>query len=147
MENNFASKPRPNKSISSNKESLKVLIPLILVIELGPNSNIITKDDCPIRNDEIINKMIRFRFIIYLNEIDEIPTADCGVNYFMEFSIFGKKARYKLDTSMVDDKIIPLKKLKVIYFFANSVEEVEDYAKSAANFRINIVTETKDAPF
>ena len=91
--------------------------------------------------------MMRFRFIIYLNEIDEVVSVDPSLNYFMEFSIFSKKARYKLDTSMVEDKIIPLKKLKVIYFFANSVEEVEEYAKIGANFRINIISETKDPHF
>ena len=91
--------------------------------------------------------MIRFRFIIYLNEIDEVIFKDPSLNYFMEFSIFGKKARYKLDTSLAGDKIIPLKKLKVIYFFANSVEEVEEYAKIGPNFRINIIAEAKDAHF
>ena len=90
-------------------------------MELGPNSNNITLDCCPIKNDEIISKMVRFRFIIYLNEIDEVVNVDSGYNYYLEFSIFGKKARYKLDTSLVHHKIIPLRKLKVIYFFANSI--------------------------
>ena len=87
--------------------------------------------------------MIRFRFIVYLNEIDEVVSVNSSLNYFMEFSIFGKKTRYKLDTSR-GHKNIPLKKLKVIYFFANSLEKAEEYAKTAGNFRINILTETKE---
>ena len=68
--------------------------------------------------------MIRFRFIIYLNQIDEVVSVDPSLNYYMEYSIFGKKARYRLDLSLVDQKLIPLRKLKVIYLFAHSVEKL-----------------------
>ena len=42
-------------------------ISLNIVIQLGPNTNIITKDNCPMKRDQIINNMMRFRFILFLN--------------------------------------------------------------------------------
>lgn len=79
------------------------------------------------KNDEIINKMYRFRLIIYLNEIDEVSGLKTNTNYFLEFSLFGKKSKYKLNLGMVEkSKIIPLNKLKIFYFFTNSIESLEN---------------------
>jgi len=39
-------------------------------LELGPNSKLIIQQNCPIKNDAIISKMERYRFIIYLVSID-----------------------------------------------------------------------------
>ena len=123
-----------------------------IVIELGPNTNITTIDNHPVCNDEIINKMIRFRFIIFLNEIDEVVELGENLSYSLEISVMEKKIKYRLDTSLLPGSnqprttnfggntkstrifnfssseplnVIPLKKLKVFYFFANSMEEVE----------------------
>lgn len=41
--------------------------------------------------------MIRFRLIIYLNEIDEVVDVDPSYNYFLEFTLFNKKTKYKLN--------------------------------------------------
>lgn len=71
---------------------------------------------------------------------------------------FGRKTKYRLDLSLMNSgqtitnpktwgnkstrknivsngssiNIIPLKKLKVLYFFANSMDEVKEYSKSGA---------------
>ena len=40
-------------------------------------------------------------------------------------------------------KIIPLRKLKVIYFFVNSQESLEEYANSGTFLKLNIILESK----
>lgn len=62
---------------------LKVILSINIVIELGPNSNITTKNDIPLKNDEIINQMMRFRMIFFLNEIDQIPSIQLNNHYFL----------------------------------------------------------------
>ena len=42
------------------------------IIELGPNSNIIFEQDVPVKNDHMINTMIRYRMILYLKELDQV---------------------------------------------------------------------------
>ena len=39
-------------------------------ISLGPNSSIITKNNRPLRNDQTIHEMTRYRFLMYLHELD-----------------------------------------------------------------------------
>lgn len=68
--------------------------------------------------------MIRFRLIIYLNEIDEVVDVDPSYNYFLEFTLFNKKTKYKLNMGFAHEKIIPLNKLKVFYFFAHSIDNL-----------------------
>ena len=118
-------------------------ISLNIVIQLGPNTNIITKDNCPMKRDQIINNMMRFRCILFWNEIDFIPDVLQSYHYFIQFSIFGSKVRYKLDMSMLDMKIITLRKLKVIYFFVNSQESLENYANSGALLKLHLIIESK----
>jgi len=69
--------------------------------------------------------MTRFRLIIFLNEIDQVVDVDHECNYYLEFTLFNKKSKYKLNMSLAHDKIIPLNKLKVFYFFAHSIENLE----------------------
>ncbi len=89
--------------------------------------------------------MIRFRLIIFLNEIDEVVDVNPNCHYYLEFTLFKKKSRYRLNMSMVNQKIIPLNKLKVFYFFAHSVENLEqEYIDSNPSFRMHIVTEHKE---
>ena len=51
--------------------------------------------------------------------------------------------KYKMDLSLIDMGVIPLRKLKVIYFFINSEENLENYANSGACLRMIISTENK----
>lgn len=88
--------------------------------------------------------MIRFRLIIYLNEIDQVVGVDPQFNYYLEFSLFNKKTKYKLNVNGGDEKVIPLNKLKVFYFFAHSIENLEqEYIQSNPSFKMHIVTEQK----
>jgi len=90
-----------------------------LEISLGPNSSIITKNDYPVRNDETIHQMVRYRFLIYLHELDELIGVKNNHNYFFEFSIFGNKFKLKIDVHP-KDKVTPIKKLRVCYFFVQA---------------------------
>ena len=44
---------------------------------------------------------------------------------------------------MLDMKIITLRKLKVIYFFVNSEESLENYANSGALLKLHLIIESK----
>jgi hypothetical protein len=57
--------------------------------------------------------------------------------------IFGVKVRHKLDLSMAHIGVIPLRKLKVIYFFAHSEDNLENYANSGVELKLNLITENK----
>lgn len=85
--------------------------------------------------------MIRFRLIIFLNEIDQVVDVNEECNYFLEFTLFNKKSKYKLDTSLAHEKVIPLNKLKVFHFFSHSIENLEqEYIQSNPSFKMHIVT-------
>ena len=87
-------------------------------MELGPYSKLIIQDNCPIKNDEIINQMIRYRFIINLVSIDEITKVDPSLSYYLEYSLINIKVKYKLEVN-AHDTIVPLNKLRVIYAFCH----------------------------
>lgn len=88
--------------------------------------------------------MIRFRLIIFLNEIDEVVNINDNYNYYLEFTLLNRKSKYKLNLGSIDQKVITLNKLKIYYFFANSIESLEqDYILSNAAFNLYIVTEHK----
>lgn len=70
--------------------------------------------------------MFRFRIIIFLNEIDEVTDINYQLNYFLEFSLFNKKSKFKLNLGLANCKLIPLNRLKVFYFFAHSIENLEE---------------------
>jgi hypothetical protein len=111
-------------------------------ISLGPNSSIITKNDYPIRNDETIHQMVRYRFLIYLHELDELTGVKSNHNYFFEFSIFGSKFKLKVDVN-AKDKVATIKKLRVCYFFVqanNESKSLMEYMNKNETFKINLVT-------
>ena len=120
-------------------------VPSYSEISLGPNSSIITKNDYPVRNDETIHQMARYRFVIYLHELDELTGVKPNHNYFFEFAIFGNKFKLKLDIHP-KNKVAPIKKLRVCYFFVQTSSEPKsllEYMNSHETFKIHLVTENR----
>ena len=66
-------------------------------LELGPNSKLIIQQNCPIKNDAIISKMERYRFIVYLVSIDELTPIEPNRSYYLEYSLVNVRVRYKLE--------------------------------------------------
>ena len=77
------------------------------------------------RNDEAIHQMVRYRFIIYLHELDEMTTIKPSTNYYIEFSLFGSRFKIKLDLRP-GMKVTPIRKLKFSYFFMPIGKDVEN---------------------
>jgi hypothetical protein len=135
------------------------------LIELGPNSNIIFEQDVPVKNDHMINTMIRYRMILYLKELDQVEFPEFlkedyhFYNFFLEYELFGVKNRIKLDFNTNfnhQTKLLQIKKLKINYFFAHSHQDVHSYLnnqpddfiiKIYAEPRHNIKTRTDSASF
>ena len=73
-----------DKEILNLKTSIpKGIFYIIAEISLGPNSSIITKDNRPVRNDETIHEMYRYRFLLYLHELDELVGVAPNTNYHL----------------------------------------------------------------
>lgn len=96
---------------------------------MGPNSNIIFEQDVPLKNDHMINTMIRYRMILYLKELDQVEFPEFlkedynFYNFFLEYELFGVKNRIKLDFNTnfnPEKKLLHIKKLKINYFFSHS---------------------------
>lgn len=60
--------------------------------------------------------MVRYRFLIYLHELDELTGIKPNNNYFLDFGIFGSRFRLKLDVRP-GVKVTTIKKLRICYFF------------------------------
>jgi hypothetical protein len=127
---------KPPKKVHEENNFPKSTIFIILAIELGPKSNIIfDKDNHPIKNDEMINTMIRYRLVLFLKEIDQISLSHLKkdpsqYNYFLEYEMFGVKSRMKLDflkNYNEQKKTLLIKKLKINYFFSHSHKNVYKY--------------------
>lgn len=101
---------------SKTKEIVNLKNSIPEEISLGPNSSIITRNNCPIRNDETIHEMVRYRFLIYLHELDELTNIQPHTNYYLDFMLFGTRFKVKLDLrpGMTSSLI---KKLRLCYFF------------------------------
>ncbi len=85
------------------------------------------------KNSEIQNKpLIRYRLMVYLQSLNELPEdIDLKKNYFVEYTFFDQKMKYKLDLSNIQKKgkqiYLPINKIKVFYFFAKDSKAVSDF--------------------
>jgi hypothetical protein len=60
--------------------------------------------------------MVRYRFLIYLHELDELTGICPHTNYYLDFGLFGAKFKIKLDLRPNMSSSL-IKKLRVCYFF------------------------------
>lgn len=114
-------------------------------ISLGPNSSIITRNDYPVRNDETIHQMARYRFVLYLHELDELTGVKPNHNYYFEFAVFGNRFKLKLDLHP-KTKVAPIKKLRLSYFFVqtnNEQRSLLEYMNTHEAFRIHLLAENR----
>jgi len=76
--------------------------------------------------------MKRYRTIIYIHMLYDIPKdIDYKKNYYIEYTIFGQKQRYKVDMasafSYQGDIMVPINKLRVFYFFSYDRKGVAEF--------------------
>ncbi len=128
---------------SKNREVDKLEHTLPEEVELGPNSKLIIQDNCPIKNDAIISKMVRYRFIIYLVAMDELTDIDATRNYYLEYSIVNVKVRYKIDVRP-GSQTVTLNKLRVVYAFCHDRKALNDYINAVDCLTVQLVSESLD---
>ena len=75
--------------------------------------------------------MYRYRLMFLFQFIKDIPeNIDITKNYYIEYQIFNyKKLRYKVNfnTPFMADRLVPLKKLRIFYFFAEDKADVKKF--------------------
>jgi hypothetical protein len=71
--------------------------------------------------------MSRYRFLIYLHELDELVGVAPHTNYHLEFALFGSKFKSKLDLRPGVSSTL-IKKLRLCYFFFPTPMEHENLA-------------------
>jgi hypothetical protein len=71
---------------------------------------------------ETIHEMARYRFLIYLHELDELTTIHPHTNYYLDFSLFGTRFKLKLDLKPSLSSLL-IKKLRLCYFFFPLAQE------------------------
>ena len=76
--------------------------------------------------------LMRYRLMIYLQSLNELPgDIDLKRNYFVEYTLFDQKMKYKLDLANLQKKgkqiYLPINKVKVFYLFAHERKAVSDF--------------------
>lgn len=66
--------------------------------------------------------MARYRFLIYLHELDELTTIHPHTNYYLDFTLFGTRFKLKLDLKPSLSSLL-IKKLRLCYFFFPLAQE------------------------
>lgn len=90
--------------------------------------------------------MVRYRFLIYLHELDEMTNIQPHTNYYLDFALFGSKFKIKLDLrpGMTSSLI---KKLRLCYFFfptANELQNLQEYIQKQEVLKIHLLAERRD---
>ena len=89
------------------------------------------KDKVDKSTGQKIKKMYRYRMMFLFNTIRDIPKdIDITKNYYIEYQILKyKKIRYKLNfnTPFMQKRIVPLKKLRIFYFFGETKNDVKKF--------------------
>ena len=89
--------------------------------------------------------MSRYRFLIYLHELDELVGVAPNTVYHLEFTLFGSKFRTKLDLRPGMSSTL-IKKLRLCYFFfptASETENLQEYTQKEKEFKINLIAENR----
>ena len=75
--------------------------------------------------------MQRYRMMFLFQYVKDIPTdVDLTKNYYIEYQILNsQKIRYKLNfnTPFITERIVPLKKLRIFYFFSENRAGFEEF--------------------
>lgn len=82
--------------------------------------------------NEKSNILRRFRFVIILNFIKDVPfDLDKNKNYYLEYFILDQKVRSKIDINVIYQKgsanYIAINKIKLFYFFSSERKDVNFY--------------------
>jgi len=81
---------------------------------------------------ELQKPLIRYRMMVYLQSLNELPEEiDLKKNYFIEYSFFDQKLKYKLDISNIQRKgrqiYLPINKVKIFYFYVQNEKALSDF--------------------
>lgn len=91
---------------------------------------------------ELQKSLIRYRIMIYLQSLNELPgDIDLKKSYYVEYSLFDQKIKYKLDLNNIQRKgrqiYLPINKVKVFYFFVQSPKNLSDFFNEEKVVNIN----------
>ena len=78
------------------------------------------------------NYIKRYRMMLYLHMLYDIPKdIDANKNYYIEYSIFNQKQRYKIDLtsafSINGDILIPINKLRIFFLFSQDRKNINEF--------------------
>jgi len=87
--------------------------------------------------------MKRYRMMLYLHMLYDVPKdIDANKNYYIEYSIFGQKQKYKIDLasafSINGDILIPLNKLRMFFFFTHDRKNVNEFLNDQKAICLNL---------
>jgi LMBR1 domain-containing protein 1 len=85
----------------------------------------------------------RYRMMLYLHMLYDVPKdIDTTKNYSIEYTILGQKQRYKVELanafSINGDILIPINKLRVVYFFSKDRKGVNDFINEQRVISLNL---------
>ena len=85
----------------------------------------------PTKNNNT-NYIKRYRMMLYLHMLYDIPKdIDATKNYYIEYSIFNQKQRYKIDLtsafSINGDILIPINKLRIFFLFSQDRRNINEF--------------------
>ncbi|KAL4442889.1 hypothetical protein ABPG74_010778 [Tetrahymena malaccensis] len=116
------------------------------VLDIAPNTQLVVKNNQPKINNKVQKQLDRYRMMILLHYMRDIPIEreDYNKNYFIEYTIFDQKVKYKLDlqNALVNPKdntcIVGLNKIRICYFFTNGRKGINSYIHQKQVLTMNL---------
>jgi len=96
----------------------------------------------PTKNNNT-NYIKRYRMMLYLHMLYDIPKdIDATKNYYIEYSIFNQKQRYKIDLtsafSINGDILIPINKLRIFFLFSQDRRNINEFINEQKVIALNL---------
>lgn len=89
----------------------------------------------------------RYRLMVLINFVRDIPEESTG-NFSVEYSAFGQKIKTKVDfqeakTLSKGGLLVPINKMRIFYFFANSRKGVSEYLNAQKYLKLSLLKDGK----
>ena len=86
------------------------------------------KNNQPTINNKVEKQLDRYRVMILLHYLRDIPDErEKAKNYYLEYTIFDQKVRYRIPLQSDSLSTVGLNKLRIFYFFTNARKGINAY--------------------
>lgn len=117
--------PTRSKNLSSDDLSVEKMLTSIEKVTASSSMRRFSRS-------ELQKTLTRYRLMVFIQSLNEVPAdIDLKKNYFIEYSLFDQKIKYKLDVANIQRRgkqnYLPINKVKIFYFFSPNQRTLTDF--------------------